>query len=194
MSRLKDIVDLVQAQYPTTNAPTFELGARFDSANRGWNRIVVWTESSTIEPPSMATHERGQEAIAVRRVRVVWSLWARDYPQAESRLHALILAIANALGDSSISVDFEGEAWQGEDGRVTGGGSLVHLSTVIGLHVLASDFGVVQSDIEPGTPLPLTELDGVGITLTQGDTTLPPLEIGDIPEPPDPDPDPDEDP
>lgn len=184
MSRLSDIVDLVQARYPTAGSPVFEVGARFDSANRGWNRIVVWSESSTIEPPKTATHERGQTVVAVRQLRVVWSLWARDYEQAESRLHALILAIVGAIGDSDISVDFEGEAWQAEDGRVTSGGALVHLSTVIGLHVLESDFGVVQNDIEPGDPMPLTEVDQIGIVLTQGDTSLPPLELGDPPPPP----------
>lgn len=179
MNRFDAFIDALEAAYAGETTTWFK---RAEDAFRhdNWDRIVAYPSDGTIVNPDVAAQgwdldtlptpaESGavDDLIWVRRVTINLGIWAGTYEQAENRLHALLVAIAEVIGTSNLQIDSLAERWiRSEAQDLTPGGALVVLSFVATFYVLASDVAVLETEINTGTPGDL----GTGIATSVVDT------------------------
>lgn len=160
MLRFAHLVAAVQAEYagPEPWYTSAEDAARLAGA---LSRIVVYPLSATVGPPRIGPQGRDLEELepgaehlpgAVddvvweRVLRVRFELWAPTTSLAESRVHALLLALDRAVS-STLEIDQITETWHRQQQRdIAGGGQRVDLELLATLYVVTSDRDVVLED------------------------------------------------
>lgn len=163
MSRFSEIVERIREKYPTAGDTRWELGAEALGKHDNWNRIVAFTTDGTIKVPDQsATRDRTDTHVRTRIVDAVFAIHGSSYSQTESRLHALISAIDEAMGATSDVIGDMRERWY--RGNAARTGRRVDLIIPMGLRVMASDFLVVEDDVEPGQGFPTTLTTSIGLT------------------------------
>lgn len=179
MSRFSSIVESIQARYPTAGSTQWLVGARYLGLHQNFNRIICYTTSGPIVTPdrtaSLADHAASADDTWLwsRKVEAVFSIWASTYAQAESRLHALCVAIVDVFGSADDNVGNMREQWHLEG--VNGNGCQVDLLCSMTLRVLASDVNVVQDDADPGAGFPTTPATAINLTTELGATEVGPV-------------------
>ena len=111
MSRFSTLVAQVQDVYPTAGTTEWLIGAVHLSQNRNYNRIVCYVANGSIGQPKGAIGTRDDAWIWTRTVEAVFSIWASSQAQAESRLHALLVALDRVLGSSDDVIGSIREQW-----------------------------------------------------------------------------------
>lgn len=180
-SRLQSLVDQVKANYAGTDTSWF-VGAEHIHKHDNWDRIVVYPTTGEVISPQFAAQGRTTEiggiddCVFERKPLIEWAIWAKDYEEAEDRLHGVLLAIEKTIAQADISISQLQERWI-TDGRITDGGSIVVLSTAITFDVLTSDAAIVAWDAlnigtKPavGVGQPTDELEQLDITYEHEDS------------------------
>lgn len=181
MSRFSDWVAEVEAAYPTTGTTTWLVGQEHESEHRNWNRIVAWVEGARVLPPGEGARAR-EGTVICRRVLVVHlCMWAATFDAAESRVHALHVALDAVSGESNMTIGGVREVWTPIQGDVTTAGYRVDVVLDLAMHVLDTDFDVVESGAEPGAGADLVTPTSITITPSLDSTELAPVVL--TPEP-----------
>lgn len=166
MSRLTDIVAAVETDFPVTVPPVaFKCGARFLTDHQNWPRIVAHVAKASFGPTPGSGYRRdngtSDQQLLTRVLEVDWEIWAGEYADAESLLHALIVSLHAVLGDSDVSLAFGSEQWLSEDGAKWNGGHCVVLRTTVKIPILTSDRAVVLTAAVPGAGTDTTVADTI---------------------------------
>lgn len=162
MSRGSDLIAAIRAAYPTTGNTTWLHGRAHLDDNCNWNRIVTWFGRGSIGTAQQGAQARGDEWLWTRKPQVTFSIWATDESEAESRLHALLVAIEAVFGTTHDSIAELSEDWPNT--AIMDGGCRVDLTCRFGLVVLKSDYNVVQDAADPGDGFPLTAIEEITLT------------------------------
>lgn len=185
MRRLESLQTALEAAYAGADT-TWLVGAEHIYGHQNWNRVVVYLLGGAIVTPDIAAQGVQLEDLQtptvagaiddilwVRKARVGLAIWAANTRQAENRLHAMLIAVSQVLGDSDIEVSDLNETWiQQENRDVTSGGALVTLEFNFTLYVVSSDYDVVAEEISSGSEqtigegVPTETVDEVGLTGT----------------------------
>lgn len=168
MSRFSTIVAAVAAACPVPMQTTFLVGSQHLGKHQNWNRIVAFTRNGRTTQPAQNAGSvgRGDEWVWTRTVDAVFEIWASSYDAAESRLHALLVALDAVFGSSDDVLGSMQEQWYLESSNTSG--CRVDLTMTLALRVLTSDALVVEDDQEPGAGFPLVtptsiEIDAVHV-------------------------------
>lgn len=176
MSRFSDIIDDIAAVYPTAGDTQFLVGDEYHATNTNWNRIVAsHADQGDIRGPQQGAGAKGDNWRWTRYLPVTFSIWASGATQAENRLHALLCALYDVMGESDDSLSNVKERWYPKG--VASGGRCVDVTCIFGIVVLASDVNVVESDAAVGAGFPVVQATSLQLIGELEDTSLPAIEI-----------------
>lgn len=175
MSRFSDLVEEIAAVFPTAGETTFLVGEEHLATNQNHNRIVAYHGDGEIKSRPMGGIDKSDEWLWNRYVPVTFAIWASSRNQAENRLHALLVALYQILGDSVIGMSNVRERWLMKG--IANAGRAVDVTCTISFPVFASDANCVQADAEPGAGFATVVATSVTLNSKNEATSLPPVVI-----------------
>jgi hypothetical protein len=168
--RVTELFSLIQAEYLAIDSTAkWFVGAEHIHAHDNWNRIVAVPLGGKIQLASLAAKGRDfgeaiDDVLFERRPTVEFWVWAGDFGSAESRLHALLIAVSNVVGTCNIDIANIAERWlRAELKDVTGGGAVVVLSFETPVSVVTSDESVITSGAAVGAGQPTDTVESATI-------------------------------
>lgn len=169
--RFSSMVDLIKAEYPTVGDTQWFLGSEHSGRNDNWDRIVAYQVGGPIGYVGQG-QPKGDTWHWVRRPVCVFEVWGATEAQTESRVHALLVALAVVFGTTTEAISELSETWPRVG--VATAGRVCEIRCRLDINVVASDYAVVEDDAVIGAGEPLTAATGLRLNPSLSTDGTPP--------------------